>query len=103
MFEGMKFLKTNKLLMKLKNKTSFCFPEGTDSVPKYALVETLPMDVSMHARVHLHDLRADFSCYIFRPLHFLACDTPVDLTGNETAKDALGYGCTKVSLLKGLH
>ncbi|XP_064630457.1 TM2 domain-containing protein 2-like [Lineus longissimus] len=31
----------------------------------------------------------------YLPLQFLECDTPVDLTGNETARDSLGYGCTK--------
>ncbi|XP_076317300.1 TM2 domain-containing protein 2 amaretto isoform X2 [Tachypleus tridentatus] len=29
------------------------------------------------------------------PLEFLNCDEPLDLEGNMTAKEVLGYGCTK--------
>jgi hypothetical protein len=36
----MESLKTNKFLMKLKKKPSFCLFEGTDSIPKYTLAET---------------------------------------------------------------
>lgn len=34
---------------------------------------------------------------VFRPLDFLECSEPLDLKGNETARQDLGYGCTKVS------
>ncbi|XP_023221099.1 TM2 domain-containing protein 2-like [Centruroides sculpturatus] len=29
------------------------------------------------------------------PLDFLDCEAPLDLKGNETAREELGYGCTK--------
>ncbi|KHJ49391.1 hypothetical protein D918_00517 [Trichuris suis] len=31
----------------------------------------------------------------FRPEEFILCEPPLDLAGNETAKEILGYGCTK--------
>ena len=33
---------------------------------------------------------------VFRPDEFLKCDPPKDLQGNTTAREELGYGCTKV-------
>ena len=33
---------------------------------------------------------------MFRSDEFLRCDPPVDHQGNTTARDELGYGCTKV-------
>jgi hypothetical protein len=38
---GYGILKTNKFLMKLKKKPSFCLFEGSDSVPMHPLAETL--------------------------------------------------------------
>lgn len=29
------------------------------------------------------------------PLEFLTCEEPLDLKNNETAREELGYGCTK--------
>ena len=29
-------------------------------------------------------------------MDFMDCDDPVDLKGNKTAKEELGYGCLKV-------
>lgn len=38
--------------------------------------------------------------YIFyRPLEFLNCSDPLDLNGNATRRQELGYGCTKVSMI----
>ncbi|KAL1234371.1 TM2 domain-containing protein [Trichinella spiralis] len=31
----------------------------------------------------------------FLPEEFIVCDPPLDLAGNETAKEILGYGCLK--------
>lgn len=31
-----------------------------------------------------------------RSLDFVDCDEPVDLKGNKTAKEELGFGCLKV-------
>ncbi|XP_003381803.1 TM2 domain-containing protein 2 [Trichinella spiralis] len=36
-----------------------------------------------------------FLYYQFRPEEFIVCDPPLDLAGNETAKEILGYGCLK--------
>lgn len=32
-----------------------------------------------------------------RPLDFVDCDEPIDLKGNKTAREELGFGCLKVS------
>jgi hypothetical protein len=32
-------------------------------------------------------------------LDFVDCDEPVDLKGNKTAKDELGFGCLKVYIV----
>nr|CAG4638854.1 EOG090X0IT6 [Cyclestheria hislopi] len=34
-------------------------------------------------------------CY-FLPIEFLDCDEPIDLKGNKTAKEELGFGCLKM-------
>ncbi|XP_070539669.1 TM2 domain-containing protein 2-like isoform X2 [Ptychodera flava] len=31
----------------------------------------------------------------YLPMEYLECDDPVDLNGNSTAKEELGYGCVK--------
>jgi len=44
--------------------------------------------------------------YLYRPQEFLKCDLPVDLKGNSTARDELGYGCVKVCvyvLISSIH
>lgn len=35
---------------------------------------------------------------MFSPDEFVECDLPLDLKGNDTAKEELGYGCVKVSI-----
>jgi len=35
-----------------------------------------------------------------RPQEFLKCELPVDLKGNSTARDELGYGCVNVRRLR---
>ena len=34
-----------------------------------------------------------------RPEEFMKCDFPLDLKGNSSAKEELGYGCLKVLAL----
>ena len=38
---------------------------------------------------------------MFRSDEFLRCEPPVDHQGNTTARDELGYGCTKVGTTHG--
>jgi len=37
--------------------------------------------------------------YFQRDEDFIECEQPLDLKGNATVKQLLGYGCTKVNIL----
>lgn len=46
---------------------------------------------------HKAELNGNLFKFLFcRHMDFMDCDDPVDLKGNKTAKEELGYGCLKV-------